>query len=619
MDSNAKQKILYGAGAMGKRAFEFYTKKNPDAVYCFADTYKSDTEYCGKKVISFDDFLKMHKNYDTIICVFNLRSLVVEFKKNGVYDFSVWDDILSPMTREEKIAPFKTYTKSIHDSDADSRKKILYGAGYYGKLATDYYGTDQVFAFADINRFGEELFDKPILHPSELYALQSQYEIVVCVEYYSDVLSYFKEHNISDFRIFALLTDIRISEGYKNSTVNPFVKDTITDSKIISEMTVLDTIESPDLIYNYRDCYLRELSRRYAGGLGSVKATFNAAFLGENLLYGYFDSVKNYADKQYIDFFEAPAITHGYCFYDYTKFFRVSWQNIMGNSTYWRHSYHTNLKDTLYFSMGSYFHYVTPFYDTKKFDECKRRLGKNLTVFPFHTSQGFISDYNETEFADVILKDAESFDSLTVCVFFADLLNGNNEPTIKLARLLESHGANIVSAGYSSDPSFVRRLKTIISLADAVLTNGLSSHVWHSMSMSRPVKLYWQKTNPYHLTLNNEVLDKYHESRDNIYQKMFSVENYQITEEQLKMCERIICPSETKTKEEMGAILDLSKRIIQNCDYKTEKYIDSIRQTYRSLQQAATPYEKLQFRLMQDALPADYESHLRNLGVQHNP
>ena len=46
-----KRKILYGAGAMGKRAFEYFTKDDPYSVFCFADTYKGGTEYLGKPVI----------------------------------------------------------------------------------------------------------------------------------------------------------------------------------------------------------------------------------------------------------------------------------------------------------------------------------------------------------------------------------------------------------------------------------------------------------------------------------------------------------------------------------------------------------------------------------------
>ena len=64
--NKAKQKILYGAGAMGKRAFEYFTKEHPDSVYCFVDRAKHGTIYCDKPVISFEEFIKIANSEEKI-------------------------------------------------------------------------------------------------------------------------------------------------------------------------------------------------------------------------------------------------------------------------------------------------------------------------------------------------------------------------------------------------------------------------------------------------------------------------------------------------------------------------------------------------------------------------
>lgn len=57
-----KQIILFGAGIVGKKLLEKYG----DDVFCFADNYKTE-EYYGKKIISFEELKRIHRNYDIII------------------------------------------------------------------------------------------------------------------------------------------------------------------------------------------------------------------------------------------------------------------------------------------------------------------------------------------------------------------------------------------------------------------------------------------------------------------------------------------------------------------------------------------------------------------------
>lgn len=84
----------------------------------------------------------------------------------------------------------------------DNRKKILYGAGLVGKQALDYYGKDEVYAFSDMNKYGEMYMSIPILKPKELINLQTEYEIVICVKEYESAVTHLNSIGVDNCTIF---------------------------------------------------------------------------------------------------------------------------------------------------------------------------------------------------------------------------------------------------------------------------------------------------------------------------------------------------------------------------------------------------------------------------------
>jgi len=92
MGNNSKQKILYGAGVLGKMVFEYYNKNDPNSVYCFADTFKGGTIYCGKPVLTFEEFVVIQSDYDVVICIYDSFELIDIFKKAGINKYIAWND-----------------------------------------------------------------------------------------------------------------------------------------------------------------------------------------------------------------------------------------------------------------------------------------------------------------------------------------------------------------------------------------------------------------------------------------------------------------------------------------------------------------------------------------------
>lgn len=594
---NNKQKIIYGAGAMGKRAFEYFTKDSPDAVYCFADTFKGGTQYLGKPLIPFEEFLKIYAEYDVILAVYNVFELYPAFDKAGIYDFMVWDDNI-PKRKEINQEYLGKLQKIRESQNMDSKEKIIYGAGYEGKKAFCYFGQENVYAFADKNKFGNDCLGKPVLQPEELVKLQDDYSIVICIREYDVAASYLKKLGVFKFEIWEVFEDIR-EHFIKNTCCQNFYHPDLAE-----EFKDMDFIEHPELITKYYSKFI-ENPRKLVLMLPAEKRSSwgDNRDIAENKLYGLCESLIEYAGRD-MEIYEAPAVTHGYVCAEYV--IERLFPNIIEPGYVNRENIHKKIKDCLHISAGPFFHYAQSFYSESEIVEKKRKQGRNLTAIPLHSLPYIVFGYDETEFVEIVLKEAKKFDSLTLCAHYNDY----NTDTV---RMLKANGAKIVSAGFINDPSFVKRLKTIMLLSDAVITNGMGSQTNYALSVDRPVKVIPQKINIRSFTFT--PFNSMEEKQLLSLQSVLDTDDYRITKEQLDAYEPSTGFSKIRSREEMGAILDLSKRIIQGCDYRHSEYVNSIRKTYRALQKSDNPNDILQFKLMVEALPTDYDDYLKGLGL----
>lgn len=94
--------ILYGAGRGGQEALAWFGN---DSVECFIDNNSEvqKKDVCGKRVISFDDFMKQHGNdgewqngYDLIITInqrWVIHQIAYELEKSGIEQYSIFSDV----------------------------------------------------------------------------------------------------------------------------------------------------------------------------------------------------------------------------------------------------------------------------------------------------------------------------------------------------------------------------------------------------------------------------------------------------------------------------------------------------------------------------------------------
>ena len=104
-------------------------------------------------------------------------------------------------------------------------KKVIFGAGDYGRIALNKIGSEKVAFYIDNNlqKQGTEYFNKKVISLEEFIPLASSYHVVVASTYAVDMIKQLEEHGISNYSIFS-----DYFEGYYKTEeliFNPYEKN----------------------------------------------------------------------------------------------------------------------------------------------------------------------------------------------------------------------------------------------------------------------------------------------------------------------------------------------------------------------------------------------------------
>lgn len=203
----------------------------------------------------------------------------------------------------------------------------------------------------------------------------------------------------------------------------------------------------------------------------------------ENNLYGNGSVIK--ASFQHLDFSET-TIEHGLYIGSLvpSRHLKSRFKNIITFSEY-RKSFISTKTDQNIITIGPYIKYAEPLYSPEKIKSEKDNLGKTLVIFPSHSIDSVYANYDITEFIKYInnFKNEYSFDSVLVCMYWKDIELNNHKQ-------YELSGFKIVTAGHFYDANFLSRLKAILLISDAVLTNSVGTHVGYSVSLGKPIQIW---------------------------------------------------------------------------------------------------------------------------------
>jgi len=205
------------------------------------------------------------------------------------------------------------------------------------------------------------------------------------------------------------------------------------------------------------------------------------------------------------------------------------------------------------FSIGPFIYYSSYLLNEKQILKEKKRLGKNLLVFPTHSTPDISNSYNVKYFCNEIDRISKDFDSVRICLYWKDIQLGFEEEYKK-------HGFEVVTAGHVLDPNFLPRLKSIIKCSTATIANDIGSYTGYCIMMGKP-----------HTILKQELKLTGRKSEINIIQKgrsarryrdllsAFTTHNNGITKKQQQYVNYYWGLSEVKTRQEL-------KRIVQNAE-----------------------------------------------------
>lgn len=247
---------------------------------------------------------------------------------------------------------------------------------------------------------------------------------------------------------------------------------TSTETKDIAKLVIglseTDTISDP---YS-----LLDIKQRFERGalVHSRDKNFNNA-----MIYGYWKTLFPFVKDSGIP--DSPAVEHGLILADdiYEEI-KLTGRCVAVTFGSYRQDIIRQKAHIPAFSVGPYIQYATPFYPPDKFKAEKARLGKTLLVFPAHSTDDSEVARGVAGQLRQIDAMAANYDSVLISAFWWDL----DDPIL---RTFENQGYRIVCAGFRDDPSFVSRQRTIIELSDAVLSDGVGTHIGFARTLSKPV------------------------------------------------------------------------------------------------------------------------------------
>lgn len=206
-------------------------------------------------------------------------------------------------------------------------------------------------------------------------------------------------------------------------------------------------------------------------------------------------------------------------------------------------------------AIGAFIAYATPHRSEELLQQAKKKLGKTMVVFPYHSTHWLTAHLDVRAFCAEIDKAAKHMDSVVVCLYWKDVLLGRDAE-------FRACGYECTTAGHMYDPLFLPRLRSILSLADVTVSNQMGTHVGYSVALGVP---HWflstgtlSLDNPHGVPFDpgvNHLPPAHVQEMMNIFAERTDV----VTPDQRDLVEQYWGASEPLTPQELRGILELAE------------------------------------------------------------
>lgn len=209
--------------------------------------------------------------------------------------------------------------------------------------------------------------------------------------------------------------------------------------------------------------------------------------------------------------------------------------------------------------IGAPFFYTQSLFPEESITRERARLGKNLLVFPAHSMADSTVSFAMEPWLEKIRTNSKGFESVRICIYWKDYLLGKHKPYLEA-------GYECVSAGHLFDYNFLPRLRFLLEVCDATMSNRIGSFLGYSLFLGKPHKYIDQEMDITDAPGGSVCAEEAAWRSDPGVQKIltsFSTCEFNITQEQLAALEPYFGFSELKSKGELFAIVNEAEKSYQ--------------------------------------------------------
>ena len=337
-------------------------------------------------------------------------------------------------------------------------------------------------------------------------------------------------------------------------------------TRLVTRLGAIDSIADVDA--------LKEFRRSVDAGQSSFYTT--DANRSNTLIYGIWESM--FGAGSGVESYKTPAIEHGLIFAPqiFTDVRFTARASVATLGPY-RKDVIQRFKGVPVFCVGPYIQYAADYYEPEKFAALKAKLGRTLLVFPAHSTDTSSISRDQQSYIDQVAEIARDFDSVLVSAFWWNL----NDPIIDA---FEAQGYRTVCAGFRDDPHFLSRLKTVISLSDLIVGDGVGTHVGYALNLGVPYRLLPVDSDTEFANLDERAAKAEVDSLKRTVGLPF-LGATAITDEQIAVCEPYWGLSISRTREELADIMQITERICDEAHGWTGRFssvAESLLREYRA-------------------------------------
>ena len=169
--------------------------------------------------------------------------------------------------------------------------------------------------------------------------------------------------------------------------------------------------------------------------------------------------------------------------------------------------------------------------------------------------------YDSKNFINILKSQQKLFDNVRVCLYWKDIQKG-------IDKVYRDGGFECVCCGHMFDIFFLSRLKSLLEIADATISNGVGSHIGYSVFMNKPHYFV-----PDEYLVNDIVGNEGKEEKDmkqhsqnykEIYYGFIDNNNYMITDSHKKIVDKFWGISNIRRPDSIRNILESCYTHLEN-------------------------------------------------------